>query len=187
MNFNQYSDKELLILLSKGKPESDYAFTELYNRYSDEVYRFCLFLTGDRSLAEDIFQETFIKYLAKNDHNSDVVNVKAYLITTAKHLYINKNRQTKFVNLENIEELISDDHKSIDNKELTDLIFNALELLDVQYKEAFILRVIEGLSYKEMAEIMNISWSGAQSRTVRAKEKIVNILSPYINDLKNNL
>ncbi len=186
MNYSEYSDAELLVLLDRKKPHCDYAFTELYNRYADEVYRFCLFLSSDKQIAEDIFQDTFVKYLAKKEHKTDVVNVKAYLLRTAKNLYINRSRNTQFYEMIDYEELISDDINNYDDKELTDLILRAVDLLDTNYREAFILRVIEGMSYKEMAEILNISWSGAQSRVVRAKEKILKILSPYINDLKQN-
>lgn len=186
MDYSQYSDTELLVLLDRKKPHCDFAFTELYNRYSDEVYRFCLFLSSDKQIAEDIFQDTFVNYLAKKDHKSDVVNVKAYLIRTARNLFINRSRNIHYSEMIEFDEIISDELSNYEDKELMDLIFRAVDMLEIKYREAFVLRIIEGMSFKEMGEILNISWSGAQSRVIRAKEKILRILSPYINDLKQN-
>lgn len=186
LDLSQHSDSELLILLDKKKPHCDFAFTELYNRYSDEVYRYCLFLASDKQFAEDIFQDTFVNYLAKKEHKSEVVNVKAYLIRTAKNLFINRKRNVNYSEMIEFDEIISDDLNNYEDMELMDLIFRAVDMLEINFREAFVLRVIEGMSYKEIGEILNISWSGAQSRVVRAKEKILKILSPYINDLKQN-
>jgi RNA polymerase sigma-70 factor (ECF subfamily) len=63
------------------------------------------------------------------------------------------------------------------------LIRSALELLDDSYREAFIMRFYEGLSYKEIAEITGDSVSSLKIRVMRAKDQVRSILSPYINDL----
>jgi RNA polymerase sigma-70 factor (ECF subfamily) len=80
----------------------------------------------------------------------------------------------------------------VDNKpnhedgELLDLIKLGLELLDMDYKEPLILRVYNEMGYDEIAEIMEISEANARIRVHRAKEKLKDILSPYIRDLQKN-
>ena len=63
------------------------------------------------------------------------------------------------------------------------MISSALELLDVPYREAFILRFYQGLSYKEIAEITGDSVSSLKVRVMRAKDQVRTILQPYIADL----
>ena len=57
-----------------------------------------------------------------------------------------------------------------------------MSLLENDYKEAFILREIEGLSYEDIAEISNISVANARKRSYRARMKVKEILTPYFKD-----
>jgi RNA polymerase sigma-70 factor (ECF subfamily) len=65
------------------------------------------------------------------------------------------------------------------------MITRSLDLLDDEYREAFILREYSGLSYKELAEVTGISVANAKSRVFRAKERIKHILKPVLKDLSN--
>ena len=64
----------------------------------------------------------------------------------------------------------------------------ALDVLDDNYKEPLVLRMYNGLSYEEIGEICNLTKGNARIRVYRAKEKLKEILDPYLNDLsrKNN-
>ena len=181
--FTKYSDRELLILVNERGKSSEGAFNELYRRYSDILYNFCFYMLGEESAAQDIFQETFVNYLVKANPNPEKINVKAYLLQTAKHLCINYKKKNQ--------KMISADHEfdllqyipEFEDFEMEDVLKNAIDMLEDKYKEAFILREIEELSYKEIGKILDISWSGAQSRVVRAKKKLMKILKPYIKNI----
>ena len=67
--------------------------------------------------------------------------------------------------------------------ELLKLITTALELLPDDYRESFVLREYDGLSYQEIAEITNSSMATVKIRLFRAKQKIRDILAPYLADL----
>lgn len=183
-NFSKYTDKELLEILGQKSIDSDAAFTEIYNRYSDSVYRFCYFFLNDGDAANDIFQETFVNYLAKCTNVPDVVNIKSYLLHTAKNLCLNHKRNKKIEVGEVLEDTLIIDFDELENKELNEIVMKALDLIDEKYKHAFILREIDGLSYKEIGDMLEISWSGAQSRVVRAKEKLITLLEPYLKEYK---
>jgi RNA polymerase sigma-70 factor (ECF subfamily) len=57
-----------------------------------------------------------------------------------------------------------------------------MELLEFEYKEAFILREYDGLPYNEIAEITGTTITNAKSRVFRAKQKIKEILQPYLQE-----
>ena len=61
----------------------------------------------------------------------------------------------------------------------------AIDLLDYQNKEAFILSKFEGMKRSEIADICGISVDGVKKRLSRARNKILEILDPYIKDLKS--
>ena len=186
-NFSTYTDEKLVFLLrSDSKEESEVAFTEVYNRYSSRVHAYCLRVLNDFEQAEDIFQEVFIRFFQKIKSNYPETNVSGYLIKIARNLCLNYKRDK--VNTINIQEndIYFEPGKSFENSELLDLITTALELLDFEYKEAFVMREYDGLSYNEIAQVTNTTVTNAKSRVFRAKQKIKEILQPYLKDMANN-
>src|SRR4051794_41884962 len=67
-------------------------FHSLYDRYSRDVYRFALYLSGDPSLAEEIAQETFVRAWVTPDEIRGGT-VKGYLLTIARHLFLAEGRR----------------------------------------------------------------------------------------------
>lgn len=183
--YSQYSDSELIAMLKGEKQRAEQAFTELYQRYSPMVHAYCLRVLGDRDRAEDVFQETMIKFYHNVDPERDNINVPGFMITIARNLCLNAKRDTKqTVPVEDIN-YFTDSNSQIENKELLGLITSSLDLLDFDYREAFVLREYDGLPYEQIAEITNTTVSNAKSRVSRAKQKIKTILAPYLKELCN--
>ena len=179
--YSTYSDKELVTMLDGDEAES--AFKELYQRYSSLVHAYCFRVFNNQELAEDIFQETFIRFYKYINTHRKHTNVPGFLITIARNLCLNHKRDTRpTISMEGMEFSINQD-MSYEKKELLDLIKTALDLLDYPYREAFVLREYDGIPYKEIAEICGISTANAKSRVFRAKKKIKEILAPYLKDL----
>jgi RNA polymerase sigma-70 factor, ECF subfamily len=180
--YRKYNDHELAKLLKSGKKESEAAFTELYNRYSPKVHAYCACMLQNREQALDAFQETFIKFYDNIRPERAITNVSGFLMTIARNHCLNIIRaQRKTVPIENMEfELtVSQGHEQ---KEIMEMIMRSLDLLDGIYKEAFVLREFDGLDYKNIAEICEISVSNAKSRVSRAREKLLGLLEPYLKD-----
>jgi RNA polymerase sigma-70 factor (ECF subfamily) len=187
MQFNKLSDFELVKLLRTEKKSAEGAFTELYHRYSPMVNAYCLKIVGNQQQSDDIFQDTFIKFYQNVKEDFPQTNVPGFLIKIARNLCLNLKRDRKNnVPIEELEYLGVNDY-NYENKELLELITMALDLLDFEYSEAFILREYDGLQYDEIAEITNTSVSNAKSRVFRAKQKIRDLLEPYLKDLNKNL
>jgi RNA polymerase sigma-70 factor (ECF subfamily) len=182
-DFSALSDNELAKLLKGSQTEAHTAFKELYDRHSPSIHAYCVKIVGDEDQAEDVFQETFIKFYQNIDPNISNLNVFGYLIKIARNLCLNFKRDRKqTVPIDELEYLFKDT-QNYEQKELLDLINRSLELLEEEFREAFVLREYSGLDYEQIAHVCNISVANAKSRVFRAKQKIKMILKPYLKDL----
>lgn len=185
-NFKKYEDEELVKQLVKNKRAGEKAFEEIYNRYSSHVYSYIRYVVRDPDDTEDLYQEVFMRFYKNVQKGSEITNLHSYLIKIARNLCLNYKRDKKNnVPIEEYHKVINNDF-DLENKELFDLIIRALDLMDEKYKEAFILKKIEGLKFTEVAEILEISEEGAKTRVNRARIKLLDILDPYMKDLKEN-
>ncbi len=182
--YSKYNDEELVAKLCEGKSKAEKAFAEIYTRYSQRIYAYCLRMTGHEDDAQDIFHEAFVKFYDIAQTNKKFENVPALLITIARNMIINKKRHDKVsVNIEDYN--IGSNDRGYDEKELLQLIARALELLDFDYREAFILRLYHGLTYNDISQITGETIGAVRNRAWRAKEKVKSILAPYLEDLSN--
>jgi RNA polymerase sigma-70 factor (ECF subfamily) len=182
----EMSDIELYAALQLEKSLSEKAFAELYARYSPRIFAYCRRILGDYDRAQDAFQDTFVRFYNSAQKEREMTNVPAYLLRIARNLCLNMQRSDKgHISLEEYH-LPSSIDMSHDKKELLGLITKAMESLPLEYKEAFILREYEGLSYQEIAEMTESSLSTVKIRIFRAKQKIRDILSPYIADISKH-
>ncbi|CAN5549520.1 sigma-70 family RNA polymerase sigma factor [soil metagenome] len=163
------------------------ALTVLYRRYSQRIYTYCRKILSDNATAEDLLQETFMKLLDSGRQGRDIENFPAYLMTIARNLCLSYRAKHKraFVQVEDFH-LTSRD-VPYEQQELLQLIQTALELLPEDYREAFVLREYNGLSYNEISEVIGESLEVVKIRIFRAKKKLRDILAPYLADLNHTL
>ncbi|MFZ9870582.1 MAG: RNA polymerase sigma factor [Candidatus Kapaibacteriota bacterium] len=180
---SEYTDTELYECLSTA--DADVAFSELYARYSSVVYAYCVRVMGDRDKAADVFQDTFIRFYQSAQRHQSMENVKGYLLTISRNLCLNEKKRASSNNLE-FDELLYNPGESREHErnEMMDLIARALELLPQDMREAFVLREYQGLSYKEMTVILDIKLETAKVRVFRARQRIKEILQPYLDDMQ---
>jgi RNA polymerase sigma-70 factor (ECF subfamily) len=178
-------DLELFRALAGDEPVAQAALTRLYRRYSQRIYTYCRKITADNHVAEDLLQETFVKLYDSGRQARPVENVPAYLMTIARNLCLSHRARShrQFVPVEDFH-LTSRD-MPYEQKELLQLIQASLELLPDDYREAFVLREYNGLSYNEIAEVIGQSLDVVKVRIFRAKKRLREILAPYLEDLKN--
>ena len=180
--FSQFSDKELVSLLRGGRKESEHAFGEIYDRYAMRVNAYCRTILNDRDLAEDIFQETFMRFFQKVRDDYQTGSIIGYLITIARNLCLNAKRDRKSTVPIDDFDFPQTETQSYEDKELMDLMIMSIDLLDFDTKEVLALRVFNDLPYNEIAEILNITAARARYLFFTAKDKLKNILSPYLKD-----
>ncbi len=169
---------QAMIQFSKGSAE---AFHLLYSAYQQKVYRFCLRMLGDHALAEDAFQETFIKIY---EHRKEFkgINFQAWLFTIARHTCLNYIRTRK--EHESYEEMQHGRSFYMDEVfGAKEFIEKAIQKLPDSLREALLLREYEECSYNDIADILGIDLSLAKVRVHRARLILRKLLKPLVKEL----
>jgi RNA polymerase sigma-70 factor (ECF subfamily) len=180
------TDLELYTRLALDEASARAALSQLYKRYSQRVYTYCRKVVGDSTAAEDLLQETFVRLFEAGKKGRDLDNFPAYLMTIARNMCLTyrSRHQRAFVPVEDFHLTVRD--VPYEQKELLQLIHAALELLPEDYREAFVLREYNGLTYLEIADVIGQSVDVVKVRIFRAKKKLRDILAPYLHDLNSS-
>jgi RNA polymerase sigma-70 factor, ECF subfamily len=182
--FSRMSDDALYKAMKGSKKDAEAAFAEIYSRYSQRIYAYCVRVMGVEQDAQDAFQETFMKFYDAKALHEELDNIPGYLITIARRICINLKRD-KIPTLNIDDYNITTNDPDSDKKELMTMIAAALELLEFDQREIFILRQYQGLSYREISRITGQQESTLKNRYWRAKDKIKEILTPYMEEMLN--
>ncbi len=147
-------------------------FSDLYERYSRDVYRFTLYLSGDASLAEDITAETFLR-VWNSVAPVRLATVKGYLLSIARNLYLHELRR-----LNRLSELKAQmpsasslHHETESRSELARVLADLRELPEAD-RAAVLLRAEDGLSYEEIAEVLGLPVATVKVKVHRARLKL---------------
>jgi RNA polymerase sigma-70 factor (ECF subfamily) len=145
-------------------------FRTLYQTYAGDIFRFALFLCGNRSDAEDITSETFVRaWTSSQPIRSETV--KGYLFTIARNLYLQGRRKAgRHVALD---EEIRDPQAgplavAEQRAEFRSVLARLQELPEID-RSAILLRAVEGLSYDEIARALKISTAAVKTKIHRAR------------------
>ncbi len=140
----------------------------------DKLLRYCYMKLRDRTLAEDITQETFIRFFESKDYHS-IGKEMAYLYTIARNLCIDSFRKQKDELIEDLPAKIQEMPESRDKVEsIVDRVSieQALDRLTADEREAVVLRFSGELSVEDIAKSMNISRFAVRRRILSALEKL---------------
>ena len=169
----QVADLDLIRSFQAGDTE---AFDVLVTRYKDRIYSSILFFVKDTYLAEDLFQDVFIKIIdtLKNKRYTEEGKFLPWALRIAHNLcvdYFRKVKRTpaiKTSNDQDIFEVINVSQEAPDQKlmrgESHDKVRRMLDLLPEEQREIIVLRHYANLSFKEIAEITNCSINTALGR-----------------------
>jgi RNA polymerase sigma-70 factor (ECF subfamily) len=180
-------EKELIRLSQEGNGE---AFGQLVERYKTKVFSLAYNWTQDRTAADDLAQEVFIKAYFSLPKFKSKSRFGTWLYRIAmNHIkdYLRKNkRRTKETSLEalgNID-LTAENVSSREEEQAVErrksLVQAGLESLPEKHRTILTLRDVQGLSYEEIAEILGLSPGTVDSRLFRARRKLRERLAPYL-------
>ena len=175
VKFSTMQDKELVALLKEG---SQQAFAELYIRYYDSLFFYCKKYLKDEYGAEDIVQDIFIQLWDTHDTINITSSFSGYIYTSAHNRILKMIRHfdvhLRYAQhiLMNAKEWTNETEDSIMNNDFTALLNEMMERLSPKQKEVFRLSRIEGLTYKEISEMLQISIPAVQKHASIALEKI---------------
>ncbi len=167
MNINSLTDEELALRYVAG---NNRAFDELLRRNQSQLFTYILFVVRDRHVADDVFQETFVRAISKLQNNAYRANGKfgAWLTRIAHNVMIDLFRSQKHKNIISIEDdtltqlsaraLLANNIEAecINAQVLTD-VKRMVDLLPPVQREVVFMRFYQQMPFKEIAERTNVS------------------------------
>lgn len=188
-------DDELVARIKQGDRT---AYRELFETYNSLVFNVCHRILGNRADAEDVTQDVFLRAYDALPGFRGEARLSTWLYRIAVHLSLNRQRRRKrerWLALEFLEEpenelpsrdiVSSDDTPDIiaEKRERTQFVQTAMSALPEEQRVALILRHYEGLSYEEIADVMQTSVASVESRLHRAKRNLAKKLVPLLDNL----
>ena len=165
------------------------AFVEIMQRYNQQLFRLAVGVLADRSEAEDILQESYIRAFARMAEYSGEGRLGAWLASIVRNEAIDRvrarSRRSEHIALEVDMRRVRDDHLPLaraladetewspdveaERADVRRLIEDEIAQLPDQFRAVFILREVEGLSVEETAEYLGIPDATVKSRDFRAR------------------
>ena len=155
---------------------------ELIVRYQHRLLRYLLYLTSNREMAEDLFQEVWMRVLVRGGQFNGQARFDTWLFTIARNLVIDQRRKRTMSSLDELFDVGGDDDRpmsfeiadgeptpfdSFSNLEDRERIAAALMQLDTLHREVLVLRFHEELSLDEIAKVTRAPLSTVKSRLYR--------------------
>jgi len=150
------SKDDLNNLINNLKNDNMDVFDEFYDKTKNAIYYTILSIIKDKSLAEDIMQDTYLKILRSLSSYKPGTNALAWMIMIARNLSINLyNKRKREVYIDAYDQKDGYDSLESEKVEETPLINKMYEILEPKERELVVLHVINELTHKEIAEILN--------------------------------
>jgi RNA polymerase sigma-70 factor, ECF subfamily len=160
----------------------------LIEKYQHRLLRYLMYLTGQRDLAEDFFQETWIRVLERGGQYDGRREFSTWLFAIARNLVIDQLRRKRPVSLENLTN--DDDAAPFDipatgqpsafdatvQREQNEQISAGMQQIAIEYRETLVLRFQEGMSIEEISQVTGAPLGTVKSRIYRG----LSALEPWV-------
>lgn len=168
------------------------AFEEIVLRYQDRIYNLCHHMLVNAHDAKDAAQDTFLKAYQKLKDFKPEASLYTWLYRIAVNTCLDYKKKPFFESLfrksdedeEYILEPLSDEpspYKLYESKQIGLALHNSIRKLPIKLRTAIVLKEIEGLSYEEIADILEVSIGTVKSRISRAREELKALMKNYIS------
>lgn len=193
--FPKQSDEDLMLACRDG--DSD-ALEQLYRRYHRPLFAFICRYLRDVDRAEDVVQEVFFRVFNNRENYEPTAKFSSWVYRIARNLCIDEKRRlwSRSVILDS---QISDDkggdiaEMAVDrtgnardrysDRSKMDLIREAIDSLSEEQREVMVLHKYEGLSYKEIADILKVTPESVKQRAYRAHMRLRQLLRPLMEEV----
>jgi RNA polymerase sigma factor (sigma-70 family) len=174
--FNVYTDEELVQLFVTSQRNT--FFEELYRRYADKVYRKCLSFVKDPARAEDFTHDIFLKLIIKLGTFKETARFSTWLYSITYNYCMDQLRSNKKRG-----EVYQDEELEVPDDTDLDRVFEeddiearrlnrALDHLPHEDKSLLMMKYLDELSIREIADVFKITESAVKMRLLRTREKL---------------
>lgn len=147
--------------------------TEIYKQYADGVFKYLMVLCRNADVAEELTQETFYQAVRSIDNYNGECKMSVWLCQIAKHTYYKYvDKQVKQPTQSNSSSHLPSLENNFIESENKIALYRTIHLLEEPYKEIVLLRMLGGLSFKEIGEIHKKNENWARVSFYRAKLKL---------------
>ncbi len=179
--------------------DGDYAaYEEIVRRYQDKAFRLAFSLMKNESDAQDVVQEAFLNVYRKLDTFKGESQFGSWMyrvVVNAALMRLRKKKRRSEVHVDDEDaEFREDDYyvasvpewrvradEAAENRELRQKIIEAVDELPAKYQTVFLLKEVEGLPLKDIADVLDLSVGGVKSRLHRARLHLRATLEPYLS------
>lgn len=193
--YSQKSDRDLVIACQRREPA---AFEELVKRHQRTVYTLLYQLAPDWSDTSDLAQEVFIRIWRNINNLRNPSSFRSWLTQIVTNLFYDelrkRPRRLPTVSMDDsleseeggegatrdIPDSSAQPDEIVLNREVSEVIRQAMGRLPEQFRTAIVLREVEGLSYEEIAILTKTEMGTVKSRIARARTKLQEMLRPYL-------
>ena len=155
------------LLIQKIRNGDNRAGNEFVKKYYPLIYQYCFLHIHDRDCAEDMTQETFVRFFEAVMNRTDIAKVKSYLYRVAGNTVKNYYRKKKELLLEKLPDTVENNAADI---EVRLDIEQAVARLPDEIREITILFFFQGLKQKDISDLLGIKLSLVKYRVSKAKE-----------------
>ena len=190
-NREKLTDEQLIARFQDGDVAS---FDILVRRYQNPLFNYVTRFVGDSTEAEDIIQETFYRLFRNKHYYKEIAKFSTWIYTIAGNLArteLRRKKKRKFFSINffmstdkdyDIPDPSSNPEDKLDAIVTDEMIQKAITKLAPKFKEVILLRDVQGFSYEEIAEIVNVPLGTIKSRVNRARLKLQEDLSDIIEN-----
>ncbi|MBP1655713.1 MAG: polymerase, sigma-24 subunit, subfamily [Bacteroidetes bacterium] len=157
------------------------AFSTLYLRHRDAVYTYCLHLQVGENEAQDTVHEAFVRIHDKLDSLTDGSAFRAWALSIARNLVLNgrRNIHVEYGHDEDPASPDGDPFESMVREEISAAVRRGIKKLNPLLREALQLRLVQELSYKDIATVTEVTEDVVRIRLYRARKALVQLLRPF--------
>jgi RNA polymerase sigma-70 factor (ECF subfamily) len=161
-------------------------FSEVVQRYQNNVYGLCLRKVADLGQAQDIAQETFVVGYENLARLKDPARLKAWLMGISSNLIRDYYKRRKIAGLpegHDVEVVGMDPLESLEQRERHELLYKAIATLSERYKAVLIKRYLEEAEYPEIAADLGLSIGAVEVCMHRARKALAGALKELMPDV----
>ncbi len=156
----------------KGMGQKQIQYENLVNAYSSWLYRYAYWLCSDKTISEDLVQETFLRAWRFLDSLKDENSAKSWLTTILRRENARRFERKQFDYSDVEMDTIATERQDFDTRPEVLALRNAMRQLPVKYREPLVLQVLEGYNLEEIAAIFDLPRNTVATRLHRARQKL---------------